>query len=170
MIIHAEIDKIGADRSSIRGDIMDFESLLKEQPGASFGDSDMCPLKHSFSEGIYVREIFIPKGTILTGKIHKHSHPNFLMSGEVEVVTEYGGREKIKAPLSMISVAGTKRVVIALTDVVWVTVHANETNTNDLGRLEKMIIAPNYESYHKFIESQKSYISIVGKYIKRLLS
>ena len=135
----------------VRRDILEFESALSNIDGAVSGDSDLCPLKHSFSDGMYVREIFIPKGTVLTGKIHKHEHPNFLMRGEVEMFTEFGGYEKMKAPMSMISKAGTKRVVKALTDVVWVTVHANPSNTQDLKKLEDIVIAKDYNEYQKFI-------------------
>ena len=29
---------------------------------------------HYFSKGVYARQMFIPKGTVLTGKMHKHNH------------------------------------------------------------------------------------------------
>lgn len=137
---------------SIRKDILELEEQLKSFPEHFEGDSNLCPVTHSFADGIYVREIFIPKGFILVGKIHKHSHPNFLMSGEVDVVTESGGLERLKAPCSMISAAGTKRALIAITDLVWVTCHANPTNTEDLNKLEDYVIAPSFEKYQKFIE------------------
>jgi quercetin dioxygenase-like cupin family protein len=127
-----------------RDDILDFEGHLSKHPGAVFGDNDQFPLKHSFAEGVYVREIFIPKGSILTGKIHRHSHPNFLMKGEVIVVTEHQGREHLKAPLSMISKPGTKRAILALEDTVWVTVHV--TSETDLKKIEDYVIAPSYEA------------------------
>ena len=117
------------------------------------GDSKVCPLKHSFSDGIYVREITIPAGMVIVGKIHKHDHPNFLLKGEVVVITEEGGVEEIKAPCSMISKPGTKRALYAKTELIWTTVHLNPTNTQDLDELEKEIIAPSYEEYQKFIEN-----------------
>lgn len=127
-----------------REDILKLENALAKVPGAIFGDSDMLPLKHSFAPGVYVREIFIPKGSILTGKIHRHAHPNFLMKGEVIVVTEYKGREHLKAPMSMISQAGTKRAIIALEDTIWITVHV--TDETDLKKIEDYVIAPSYEA------------------------
>ena len=136
-----------------REDIMTLEGAISKVPGAVFGDSDLMPLKHSFAEGVYVREIFIPKGMVLTGKIHRHSHPNFLMSGEVLVVTEFGGREHLKAPLSMISKAGTKRAIIALEDTVWITVHV--TSETDLEKIEGYVIAPNYEALNLSAESKE---------------
>ena len=92
------------------------------------GDSKVCPLKHSFSDGIYVREITIPAGMVIIGKIHKHNHPNFLLKGEVVVITEEGGKEELKAPCSMISKPGTKRILYAKTELVWTTVHLNPKN------------------------------------------
>lgn len=134
-----------------RNDILAFEEQLKKDNGILVGDNNLCPLKHSFSDGIYVREIFIPKGTMLTGKIHKHAHPNFLMSGKVQVITEDGGYETLTGPISMISKAGTKRAINVLEDCVWITVHHNPTNTKDLKQLEKIVIADSYEEYEKFI-------------------
>ena len=86
-----------------RDKILLFEEMMKSFPGAKLGDMEECPLKHTFSNGMYVREIFIPKGTLIVGKIHRHSHPNFLMQGKVKVVTEGMGTEILEAPLSMIS-------------------------------------------------------------------
>ena len=131
-----------------RDKILAFQGEMAKLPGAFFGDSDNCPLTHKFAPGVYVREIFIPKGTCIVGKIHKHDHPNFLMSGEVLVITEYQGREHLKAPLSIISKAGTKRIVLALEDTVWITVHA--TNETDLEKIEEVVIAKSYEDFEQF--------------------
>ena len=131
------------NKIAIRQDIQAFEDLLAAHPGAIHGDSEIAPLTHMFAPGIYVRQIFLPKGTVCTGKIHKHEHPNFLMSGKVEVVTEDGGIEILEAPIAMISPAGTKRAVHALEDAVWVTVHA--TNETHLEKIEDEVIAKSYD-------------------------
>jgi hypothetical protein len=147
------VSNIEVGRNGIRENIMTFESEIKKQEGAFVGDSEICPLKHTFSDGIYVREIFIPEGTYLVGKIHKHEHPNFLLSGTVDVVTE-AGSQRLTGPLSMISPAGTKRALYTITDCVWVTVHHNPTNTQDLSKLEEIVIADSYEVYEKFKNKQ----------------
>ncbi len=123
------------------------EAALATVPGVFFGDSPLCPLRHSFADGIYVREMFIPAGVVIIGKIHKHAHPNFLLQGAVIVVTEAGGWEHLVAPLSIISPPGTKRAVLALTDTVWITVHTNPTETQDRVELEAHVIAPTYDAY-----------------------
>lgn len=134
-----------ADKSLIRESIGSLESQIKQTPGALIGDNAVCPLKHTFVDGIYVREIFIPKGMLVVGKIHRHSHPNFLIKGDVSVLTEEGQR-RIQGPCWMISPAGTKRVVYTHEDTVWTTVHA--TKETNLERIEEEIIAKTYEELH----------------------
>lgn len=119
------------------------EEQLNIIPGAMHGDSPECPLTHSFANGIYMREITIPAGTVLTGKIHRHSHPNVLLEGEVLVFTEQGGSQHLKAPLAMISEAGTKRAVLALCDTRWLTFH-NVGEERDLAKIEDIVIVKDY--------------------------
>lgn len=107
-----------------------------------------CPLQHSFIDGVYVRTIFIPAGTVLVGKIHKHSHANILSKGEVVVVTEDGGREHLVGPITMTSPAGCKRAVHAITDTTWTTIH--RTDETDLAKIEDWVIAKTYEDYERF--------------------
>jgi len=126
--------------TEIREKILLIQDVISKIPGVMFGDC--FPLKHTFADGVYVREILLPKGSLLVGKIHKHSHPNFLMSGDVSVLTEEGSK-RLKAPMSMISPAGTKRVVYAHEDTVWVTIHI--TNKTDLKDIEEEIIAKDYD-------------------------
>mgnify|MGYP001567923679 CR=1 FL=1 len=132
-----------------RKSIIGFQNELQNMKGAFLGDNKMCPLKHSFCDGMFIREIFIPKGTYIVGKIHKHAHPNFLLKGKVKVATE-DGVQILTAPLSMISKAGTKRALYIIEDCVWVVVHQNLSNTQDLGELEDMVIAKSYEEYDDY--------------------
>lgn len=98
-------------------------------------------VKHIFSEGLYAREIFIPKGTLLTGKIHLTEHLNIISQGDISVLTEHG-MKRIKAPCAIVSSAGIKRAGYAHEDTVWTTIHA--TNETDLEKLEAELIAPDY--------------------------
>jgi len=150
------LDRSHPLRKELREKIFDFEELLMQNENVLIGDNQVCPLKHSFTDGIYVREIRIPAGTYLTGKIHKHKHPNFLMSGIVEVITEGRGPELLEGPLSMISEDGTKRMLHCLTDTWWITVHSNPSNTEDLEKLENIVIAKDYEEYEKFRKLQEN--------------
>jgi hypothetical protein len=111
------------------------------------------PLKHTFTSGIYSREIFIPKGTVMTGKIHRHDHLNFVSMGDVTVLTKQG-LSRIKGPCTMVSIEGTKRALYAHEDTIWTTIHANPNEERDLDKLEEFIIAPTYDDlaieYRKF--------------------
>jgi hypothetical protein len=137
-----------------RNCILTIEKTLTEHPERIFGNQDIvtaqgdnpiCPLKHSFADGMYVREIFIPKGCLIVGKIHKHNHPNFLLKGKVRILTEFEGESILEAPMSIISKAGTKRALFTLEDTVWVTVHLNPNgHTQICDELENEIIAENY--------------------------
>lgn len=132
-------------RETSRKKIAAFQQLLASHPHAVFGDSVELPLKHYFADGCYIREIFIPKGSIYVGKIHKHSHPRFLLKGCVEVFTEYDGVVVYTAPSFMITKAGTKRVGFALEDTIIVTVHV--TDKTDLQEIETEIIAEDYAAF-----------------------
>lgn len=150
------MNELQTEKKSFRESIIKAQEYVTGLPGSVQGEDldRMCPLKHSFAPSMYVREIFIPKGTVIVGKIHKHEHPNFLMKGKVVVVTEGGGEQHLKAPMSMISPAGTKRFILAKTDTVWITVHENKNNSQDLKELEDFIIAKTFEEYDEFKKLQ----------------
>lgn len=96
---------------------------------------------HHFTPGIYAREIFIPKGVLLTGKMHRTPHLNIVSQGAIEVWTEQG-MKLIRAPFAFVAGPGTKRVGLAHEDTVWTTVHPNPADERDLARLEEILIVP----------------------------
>ncbi len=108
------------------------------------------PIRHSFAPGIYAREMFIPEGTLLIGKIHKHRHHNFLMQGSIIVLTEEGGVKLLQAPLMIVSEPGTQRVGYAVTDTIWTTVHENSDNTEDLAVIEKRTVTDDKKKYIEY--------------------
>lgn len=124
-----------------RTKILEFEDAMLQLPGAHRGDWDKCPLTHTFADGIYVREIFMPAGMLIVSKIHKFEHPYFVLSGDVSVFTEEGA-VRIKAPFSGITPAGTKRILYIHEDTTWITVHA--TKETNLEKIEEEIIAKTY--------------------------
>lgn len=125
--------------------VMAFEDKMKKLPGAVIGhdaDERLCPLKHTFVDGAYIREIFMPAGLVLTSKIHKIKHPYFVMKGKCEVITDEG-LHLIEAPYHGITEPGTKRILKILEDTIWITVHS--TDSKDLAEIEKQIIAPSFD-------------------------
>lgn len=108
------------------------------------------PLKHSFAPGVYAREMEIPAGTLLIGKIHKHRHHNFLMKGSIIVLTEANGVELLQAPLMIVSEEGTQRIGYAVTDTVWTTIHENKDNSEDLVLIEKRTVVKDKAKYLEY--------------------
>jgi len=91
--------------------------------------ADAFPLVHSFSDGEYRREITIPADMIVEGRIHRHAHVNILSKGRALVLTEFEGWVELVAPCTWTSKAGTKRIVHALEEVVWMTKHTTDKLT-----------------------------------------
>jgi len=108
--MHSELDRL--------------EASMQGHPPAE------CPVTHHFAPGQYIREIFIPAGTLLTSALHKTEHPFVVAMGRIVVVSETEGRVVYQAPHVGITKPGTRRALFAETDVVWVTIH--KTDKTDL--------------------------------------
>ena len=86
------------------------------------------PVKHTFADGCYIRQIYNPANEIIITKVHKKEHPFFLMKGKMSILTEEGV-EHIKAPYQGITKPGTKRVIYTHEECVFITVHATDKVT-----------------------------------------
>lgn len=100
---------------------------------------------HNFSDGVYVRTVFMKAGSLIVGKIHKLDHIVIIGQGSASVVSEEMGAQTISAPMIFHSRPYVKRALFIHEDMVWTTVHKNPTNTRDLDVLEKELIAEDYE-------------------------
>jgi hypothetical protein len=139
-----------------RSQILAFEAALAQHPDAVHGDSPVFPLTHYFAPGMYLRAIAIPAGSLVVGKIHQEEHLIVLLQGALRLYTEAGGLQEVHAPQVLRSPAGAKRAALALQDTVWITCHANPSDTEDLAQLEAQIIAPSfaaYDAYRKLMEN-----------------
>jgi hypothetical protein len=110
--------------------------------------------KHSFANGLYIREMRMKKGQIGFSAIHKHSYGFFLMSGLLASSKEESVEEFV-APCYIISPQGAKRVVYAIEDCVIVTTHANPTNTQDLDELAKINVVFDWKEYEEYLKTKK---------------
>lgn len=121
----------------------DFISTL---PGSLEGDSpeylEVCPIKHTFVDGAYIREIFMPKGMSFITRIHAKTHPYFIMKGSVSVYIN-GKTVKLDAPHHGITKAGTQRFLSTHEDTVWITVHV--TDETDVDKIKKEVLVDNFE-------------------------
>lgn len=110
------------------------------------------PVVDHFSHGVYGRELRIPAGTILTGKIHKFDNLNVLLEGEMLVLTDQGAK-RVRAGHLEVSPPGTKRAALTLTDCRWLTVHG--TYETDVDKIEAKFIAQTDQDYLAFCEQLK---------------
>jgi quercetin dioxygenase-like cupin family protein len=96
--------------------------------------------EHYFSEsGMYCRKVFRPAGTLIVGKVHKHHHLFLCAMGEIIAWTE-NGMKRLQAGDVVESKPGTKRVTLAVTDAIGVTVH--RTDKTDLDEIEVELVEP----------------------------
>jgi|TARA_Y100000996_G_C22373009_1_gene581809 hypothetical protein len=141
-----EVWEVGEEvrkRKLHREKLVEFEEKLKKT-GATLSEEDrdkVNPLKHSFADGCYIREVFNPAGELLVTKIHKKKHPYFLMQGTMSILTDHGVK-KISAPYNGITEPGTKRIIYTHTDCVFITVHV--TDKTDLKEIESEVIAEDF--------------------------
>lgn len=124
---------------TLREKVQRMEDALLGMPHAHIPED----VHHHFAPGVYMRELRIPKGAVLTGKIHRTDHLNILAKGEISVLTEHGV-QRLTAPAVISSSAGIKRAGYAHEDCVWITVHP--THETDLAKLEEQLIAPSFEA------------------------
>jgi hypothetical protein len=128
-------------KEEIQALIHEAESLMLQSP-----DQIEIPHINYFSKGVYGREIKIPKGAFIVGKIHKYENFNILSKGKLSIIS-VDGCVTVEAPYSVVSSPGVKRFAYAHEDSVWTTVHG--TNEKDVDKIEKKFIAKNYSEVPK---------------------
>ena len=142
-----ELSQILPDSVDFKTAILAAEDILK----ASFPQIGPEVIHH-FSPGIYAREMRIPKGTILTGKIHKTEHL-CILNGDIEIASQ-DGKGRFTGYLTFLSKPGVKRIGYAHEDTVFTTIHAIEGT--DIPTLEEALAVDTFEQYEQFLlESTK---------------
>lgn len=94
---------------------------------------------HTFCNGVYAREIKIPKGVVLVGAKHKTEFFMVISAGCC-LVKDGDNEDTYDAPCTLISPVGAKRVILALEDTVLTTFHP--TKETEVEKIERDIIEP----------------------------
>lgn len=140
------------------------EALQKVEPGELLGRADdeaidaleqrilgelepvEMPLVHRFTPGLYIREIHMKAGTVLTSKIHRTEHPFTISKGRCLVLLRGGETRELAAPYTGITKPNTRRVLLILEDTIWTTYHVLEPGEEgDLDKIEARIIEQRYQ-------------------------
>jgi len=142
------------EKVKFREEILNVQAQMQGMivDGVAESVADQCTLTHYFTPKdeeygccTYAREIKLPKGSLVIGKIHRHQHLNFITQGKVIVYTEFGLKH-LEAPCTFVSEVGLKRAVYAVEDTLWTTVHLTKFNSEEeLSKIEDEVIAPSYE-------------------------
>ena len=125
----------------VRDFITSFEGYLKTLP------QEELPLIHHFSKGVYARELHIPKGCMLTGKIHKFENLNILSKGDISILSQ-DGVMRVKAPFTVVSSPGVKRLAYAHEDCVWTTILG--TDSKDHSQISEEFTTDDYSLVEGF--------------------
>ena len=118
-LIWEEIDTFSQQISSMEGAAIHHTQEMEE----SF------PLTHHLDNGLYTREVFMPKGSLVVSFIHKQNHPSFFMSGEMSILLDTGEVKRIKAPMKVMTEIGTQRVAYMHEDCTWTCVYRTDATT-----------------------------------------
>jgi hypothetical protein len=126
--------------------IAEFKQSLMDIQGAVVHHTDemqeVFPLTHHIKDGLYTREIFMPKGSLVVSFIHLTNHPSFFLKGEMSVLMDNGEVKRIKAPMKIMTEIGTQRVAYMHEDCTWVCVYRTDKETVE--EAEKEIYTENY--------------------------
>ena len=96
-------------------------------------------------DGLYVRELLIPEGSVILSRVHKRPLVNIISKGRVIVIDSNGHNEYI-APCTFISAAGTQRFVYAPEETVWNTAHITDVSNPD-----ELVDDLTFDNYDEFI-------------------
>lgn len=116
----------------------EYEAALAARPAVHF------PVVNHFIDGFYIRETHMPAGTEFTGMKHLTRHPFYVKHGRLTVADEMGNVKEFEAGQWGMTEPGTRRAAINYgpEEVVWITFHANEDNTQDVELIGSRILAP----------------------------
>lgn len=93
-------------------------------------------VEHTVEDGMYMRKLFIPKDTILVGKIHLKSCINIVASGDISLLTEHGAL-RVRAGFTGVSGTGLQKLGVAHEDTVFINVF--RTDLTDIDDIEAEI-------------------------------
>lgn len=92
---------------------------------------------HNFSDGLYAKQMVIPKGYAVGQHQHEFSHLSILAKGKVLVKTDEN-EQIFEAPACIEIKKGINHAIIALENSTWFCIHA--TDETDVDNIDKVLI------------------------------
>jgi hypothetical protein len=111
--------------------LMDVPNSVSHKAGEeqSVDMKELFPLKHNIEGGLYTREVFMPKGSVVVSFIHKQDHPSFVLEGDASVLLDDGKIIRHKQGDKIMTKAGTQRVLFLHEDTRWCCVYRTDAKT-----------------------------------------
>jgi hypothetical protein len=135
--------------------IVEIENKMKCVDGCLDRHSENSPigLGHSFTPGLYSREIFMPAGSLIISRIHLWEHPYVISCGRVSV---YDGVDivEISAPYHGITKAGTKRILYVHEDTTWTTFHITDKTTFEEIDADGVITCDTFKDFEQIVNKE----------------
>lgn len=88
-------------------------------------------LFHTFTPHLYGRRIIMPKGALLTSRIHLTEHQFVILRGVVSVWDDDQGVVTLHAGHAGVTKAGTRRVLFIHEECEWMTFHVTDETDPD---------------------------------------
>lgn len=144
-------------KSEYRGWIESIENKMKDNPLSIDRHNvyEGIKLKHTFTQGLYTREIFMPAGALVVSRIHLFEHPFVISKGSVSV---YDGDKiiNIEAPYQGVTPSGTKRILYVHQDTVWTTFHVTDKDRFEDIDKDGVITCESFDEYEKIAHKEVS--------------
>ena len=93
---------------------------------------------HHFSEGLYAKQMDIPKGSLACQHKHEYDHLSILAKGKVRVLFDNDHNEVFEAPACITIVKNVNHTILALEDSTWFCIH--HTFETDMNKIDSVLI------------------------------
>jgi hypothetical protein len=121
--------------------VRSLEAVMRQfPPEEQFTEQQLT--SHHFCNGVYCREFFLPAGGVAVGKTHAKESFFLIVRGVARISTADGTVRTFAAPYMAVTQPGSKRVVAAVEDTIFLTFHPNPDDEHDLVTLEQKFIIP----------------------------
>jgi len=146
--VSSEVAEVSKFELARRGKIDTLEKvlmgLLVKHPEAEATTT----VQHHYAPGVYVREFFSPKDTVVTSRVHQEANLFILVKGHARVVSTTQEKEQIdvyKDFAIFVTPPRTKRALHFLEDTIILTVHPNPEDSKDVEELVSRITTETFE-------------------------
>lgn len=95
-------------------------------------------IEHHFSDGLYAKQMFLPKESLVCQHQHTYDHLSILAQGKVKVLFDNDVVETYTAPACINIVKDLNHTILALEDSVWFCIH--QTEETDVNKVDQVLI------------------------------